>query len=142
MSMMDGMKLDRVTRAFARSSARRQAVRATVLSAVAALAGSASRDANAAGAMGRKRCKTCCKKLLKTCDSARACCGQQFDVVGCAKQAAVPEKGDCAELFPGRRCCGLEGTPCNTPFGNCACCGALVCVPDDQGVNRCLPSAP
>jgi len=141
---MDGIGFDRITKALATSSARRQAVRASV---VGLLIGALDQVSQVAEAKKKKKKKKKnkgnndqqCADFTEQCQVNTDCCGVEFGVVAC-RQTIV--KDNCATQFPGLRCCGLDNATCNPNLGNCACCDDLVCTLASDNQFRCQPAEP
>jgi hypothetical protein len=140
---MDGNEFDRIIKAFAGVSVRRQALRASLAGALAAAMAHSGEDADAKKKRRKKKKKKgppppACARLTESCASASSCCGNEFGVVACRAQPTG--KSNCATQFPGPRCCGLDGVICDPNDGNCGCCDDLVCTLAGPGVFRCASS--
>jgi hypothetical protein len=141
---MDGKGFDRITKTLAASSARRQALRASVAGIVAGALGQVSQGVEAKKKKKKKKKNNGnnnqrCAEFTEQCQVNNDCCGVEFGVVAC-RQTLV--KDDCATQFPGLRCCGLENATCDPNLGNCACCDDLVCTIAADVKFRCQPAEP
>src|SRR3954465_14935462 len=140
---MDGIGFDRITRALGASSARRQAIRASVAGLLAGAFGQASQVAEAKKKKHKKNKGgngAQCLGFTETWASDAQCCEAIQGLAACRQTLAT--KDNCAAQFPGLRCCGLDGVLCDVNQGNCECCDDLVCTLGGDNKFRCLPSEP
>jgi hypothetical protein len=157
---MNGIGWERVVQALATSSARRHALRASLVGILTATVGRATQPAEAKKKKHKKHKRTTsppptvptvppsppaspppqCLQATQTCTSAASCCGAEFGVVAC-RQILVT-KDTCATQFPGLRCCELDNVICDPNQGNCGCCDDLVCSLAADNTFRCQPSEP
>src|SRR5262245_64581960 len=114
---MDGIAFARITKALTGSAPRRQAIMTLAGTGLAAVASRLGVDR----AVGKRRCR----KRLQTCGGKRKCCNNS-GFIRCG-EATHPSKPQCEE-FSGRRCCGLDGAPCEPTRDGCDCCGELFCA--------------
>jgi hypothetical protein len=143
---MDGIGFDRITKALAATSARRQALRASVAGIVASTLGQVSQVAEARKKKHKKKKKkkgrngAQCLDFTETCTSDAECCEANQGLAACRQTLST--KDNCAAQFPGLRCCGLDGVLCDFNQGNCECCDDLVCTLAADNKFRCQPSEP
>ena len=112
---MDGNRFDRIARTLAAALPRRAAVKTVAASAVAAVGARLGFEETVAGKKQR------CRKRRKSCGGKKKCCGKNTACRGFPTDTCL--------TLSGRRCCGLEGAPCNNDPGinNCDCCDGLYC---------------
>jgi hypothetical protein len=142
---MDGIGFDRIAKGLAASSARRQAVRASVAGLLASALGHASQVAEARKKKRKKKKKNKgnnapqCANVTEVCTVNTDCCNAELGVIICRDTLV---KDNCATLFPGKRCCALDGVICDPQQGNCGCCDDHVCTLGADNQFRCQPAEP
>ena len=100
--------------------------------AVAAALGGVSSGIAGGIAEARKNRKRC-RKRLRQCDGRKKCCNGS-GLIRCQ----IVQDGDkpaCDSLL-GRRCCGIDGAPCDPANNDCDCCPNTFCN-DTDGTFRC-----
>jgi hypothetical protein len=122
---MDGNRFDRITRSLVARLPRRDAVRALASAGLATLATRIGLEETIAGKKKR------CRKRRRNCGGKKKCCGKNT----ACRNFPTPT---CTTLS-GRRCCGLEGAPCNNDpnINNCDCCDGLFCGGIQGEPGRC-----
>jgi len=135
---LDGTRFDRLVKGLATSTVRREALKASLAGIMARAVASFNHEADAKKKKNEKKKKKKCKNRNVSCAASAECCGAEFGVIACRQHQA--SQGDCTALFPGLRCCGLEGVTCDASKGNCDCCDDLVCDLADDNQLRCLPA--
>jgi hypothetical protein len=153
---MEIKAFDRIAKALAASSARRQAVRASLGGLFAALIAAPGQDVGAKkkGKGKKKKKKPAvvapplpplpppppppprCLNLRETCDATARCCGNEVGVTVCEDHT----NPSCTPS--GRYCCGLEGVVCRQDPNHCDCCSGLFCVAAEPGKFRCNSEEP
>jgi hypothetical protein len=128
---MDGRYLDRIAKALAGSTPRRNTIRLSLGGVLAAAFGKIGPDA------GAKSKKKRCRKTGQACSADHKCCNDS-GLIRCREFPAQ----ECRDLT-GFHCCGLEGASCDPNFGvqdrfgNCSCCSPLFCGKHKHGKFRC-----
>jgi hypothetical protein len=128
---MDSKLFDRISKALADISPRRDAAKALAGTGFAAAV--ARYRADQTGAKNKKKKKRC-RKIGQTCGGRKKCCNKS----GHVKCQSFPHRDCIGTDLTGRRCCGLERAPCDpnfgeplnqepTSFGNCSCCLGFFC---------------
>src|SRR5688572_9898181 len=115
---MDDMAFDRFVRAWDASSARRQALKASIGGLFGLAVLGFGPGVMADDKKKKRKKQQGCLDQLESCDSTCRCCGGEEGDVACRQASAI----SCNRNFPGRRCCGLEGTPCEPNNLGCDCC--------------------
>jgi hypothetical protein len=126
---VDSKLFDRITRVLAGISPRRDAAKALAGTGFAAIAARYGLVAT-----GAKKKKKRCRKIGQSCGGRKKCCHKS----GLVRCQSFPHRDCIGVEFTGRRCCGLEGAPCDPnfgeplspdplTFGNCSCCLGLFC---------------
>jgi hypothetical protein len=116
---LNGNDFDRIARTLFGNLPRREAVRAVAGTGLAAVAGSLG--FTEAISKKKKKKKPRCRKRLQQCGGKKKCCNKSGSI-----RCQELVKPSCNE-FPGRRCCGQEGSPCDSSNLTCDCCGTLCC---------------
>ena len=123
---MNGPDTDQIAHALVNHAPRRDAIKTVAGSGAAALAAWLG-----FGDVAARNKKKRCRKRRQSCGGRKKCCGantacREFPTITCSS-------------LSGRRCCGLEGAPCDKPMigDSCVCCDGLFCGGPVGAQQRC-----